>query len=40
MRQEKQEPETNLKGTFASVLIVGVIIVVMWVAVYLLYVAR
>ncbi|ALS77328.1 cytochrome C oxidase subunit II [Planococcus kocurii] len=40
MRQEKQEPETNLNGTFASVLIVGVIIVVMWVAVYLLYVAR
>ncbi|MEK6268505.1 MAG: cytochrome C oxidase subunit II [Planococcus sp. (in: firmicutes)] len=39
MSQKKPE-EINLKGTFVSVLIVGLIIVVMWVAVYLLYVAR
>ncbi|AIY06858.1 hypothetical protein Plano_2893 [Planococcus sp. PAMC 21323] len=40
MGQRKSEPEVNLKGTFVSVLIVGLVIVVMWVAVYLLYVAR
>ncbi|ANU27005.1 cytochrome C oxidase subunit II [Planococcus versutus] len=40
MSQKKSEPEVNLKGTFVSVLIVGLVIVVMWVAVYLLYVAR
>lgn len=40
MSQENREPEPNLKGTLVSVFIVGVIIIVMWVAVYLLYVAR
>ncbi len=40
MSQENREAETNLKGTLVSVLIVGLIIIVMWVAVYLLYVAR
>ncbi len=40
MGQKKSEPEINLKGTLVSVLIVGLLIVVMWVAVYLLYVAR
>lgn len=40
MNQENREAETNLKGTLVSVLIVGIIIIVMWVAVYLLYVAR
>lgn len=40
MSQEKREPEANLKGTLVSVFIVGLIIIVMWIAVYLLYVAR
>lgn len=40
MSQENREPETNLKGTLVSVFIVGLIIIVMWVAVYLMYVAR
>ncbi|MBD8014424.1 hypothetical protein QL992_10080 [Microbacterium sp. APC 3898] len=40
MGQENREPETNLKGTLVSVFVVGLIIIVMWVAVYLLYVAR
>lgn len=40
MSQENREAENNLKGTLVSVLIVGLIIIVMWVAVYLLYVAR
>lgn len=30
----------NLKGTLVSVFFVGVIIVVMWVVVYMMYVAR
>ncbi|ANU09548.1 hypothetical protein [Planococcus antarcticus] len=40
MSQENREPEASLKGTFISVLIVGLIIIAMWVTVYLLYVAR
>lgn len=30
----------NLKGTLVSVFFVGVIIVVMWIVVYMMYVAR
>ena len=40
MSRENREPEANLKGTLISVFIVGLIIIVMWIAVYLLYVAR
>lgn len=40
---DKKQPDhhdVNLKGTLVSVFIVGIIIVAMWVAVYLMYVAR
>ncbi|MGB5946021.1 cytochrome C oxidase subunit II [Paenisporosarcina sp.] len=40
MSKPKHNPEVNLKGTLVSVLLVGVIIIVMWLAVYLMYVAR
>ncbi|WP_142828514.1 cytochrome C oxidase subunit II [Planococcus soli] len=40
MSQENREPEPNLKGTLVSVFIVGLIIIVMWIAVYLMYEAR
>lgn len=40
MSKKKQDSETNLKGTLISVFAVGIIIVVMWIAVYALYVSR
>ncbi|HSP21190.1 MAG TPA: cytochrome C oxidase subunit II [Planococcus sp. (in: firmicutes)] len=35
-----EHQDVNLKGTLVSVFFVGVIIVVMWVVVYMMYVAR
>ncbi|MEC2326119.1 cytochrome C oxidase subunit II [Lederbergia lenta] len=40
MNKKKHDSDPNLKGTLISVLGVGIIIVVMWFAVYGLYVAR
>ncbi|HLG27294.1 MAG TPA: cytochrome C oxidase subunit II [Paenisporosarcina sp.] len=40
MSKPKHNPEVNLKGTLVSVFIVGILIIVMWLAVYLMYVAR
>ncbi|MFC6040612.1 cytochrome C oxidase subunit II [Paenisporosarcina macmurdoensis] len=40
MSKPKHNPEINLKGTLVSVFIVGILIIVMWLAVYLMYVAR
>nr|WP_080874410.1 cytochrome C oxidase subunit II [Oceanobacillus timonensis] len=35
-----KKPEPNLKGTFFSVITIGVIIVISWVAVLLLFLSR
>ena len=35
-----EHQNVNLKGTLASVFFVGVVIVVMWIVVYMMYVAR
>lgn len=40
MAKEHHHSEPNLKGTLVSVLGVGIIIIVMWFATYLLYAAR
>lgn len=40
MSKKKTDSGPNLKGTLISVFAVGIIIVVMWIAVYALYVAR
>jgi heme/copper-type cytochrome/quinol oxidase subunit 2 len=40
LKKKKPAKEENLKGTFVSVMLVGVIIIVMWVVVYYMYVAR
>lgn len=40
MGKKKIESEPNLKGTLISVFAVGIVIVVMWFAVYGLYVSR
>ncbi|MBS4178697.1 cytochrome C oxidase subunit II [Lederbergia citrea] len=40
MSKKSHDSEPNLKGTLISVFAVGIIIVVMWFAVYGLYVAR
>ena len=40
LKKKKPAKEENLIGTFVSVMIVGVIIIVMWVVVYYMYVAR
>jgi len=40
MDKKQSDHEVNLKGTLVSVLFVGIVIVAMWVAVYLMYVAR
>ncbi|AYC28548.1 cytochrome C oxidase subunit II [Paenisporosarcina cavernae] len=40
MAKQKKVQEENLKGTLISVFFVGLVIVVMWVAVYLMYLAR
>lgn len=38
--KKQSDHEVNLKGTLISVFFVGIVIVAMWVAVYLMYVAR
>lgn len=38
--QRKPEQEPSLKGTFASVLLLGAVIVLMWTGVFLLFIAR
>ncbi|TVY09521.1 cytochrome c oxidase subunit 2A [Paenibacillus cremeus] len=38
--QAKSEQEPALKGTFASVLLLGAFVVVTWVAVFVLFLAR
>ena len=40
MSKNNEHENLDLRGTLASVMIVGVIIVVMWVVVYLLYMGR
>ncbi|MCR2822514.1 cytochrome C oxidase subunit II [Lederbergia panacisoli] len=40
MAKKKHGSDVNLKGTLISVFAVGIIILVMWFAVYGLYVAR
>ncbi|MBS4197164.1 cytochrome C oxidase subunit II [Lederbergia citri] len=40
MAKKKHHSDVNLKGTLISVFTVGIIILVMWFAVYGLYVAR
>jgi hypothetical protein len=40
LKKKKPAAEENLKGTLVSVMLVGVIIIVMWVVVYNMYVAR
>ncbi|MGK7377097.1 cytochrome C oxidase subunit II [Planococcus shenhongbingii] len=40
MSKKIQEPEADLRGTLISVFFVGIVIIAMWVAVYLMYVAR
>lgn len=40
MNKKKQSAEVDLRGTLISVLLVGIVIVAMWVAVYAMYVAR
>ncbi len=39
-KKQSDHHEVNLKGTLISVFFVGIVIVAMWVAVYLMYVAR
>ncbi|MDN7228389.1 cytochrome C oxidase subunit II [Planococcus sp. N064] len=40
MSKKSEEHEVDLRGTLISVFFVGIVIVAMWVAVYLMYVAR
>ncbi|WP_422124572.1 cytochrome C oxidase subunit II [Planococcus sp. X10-3] len=40
MSKKNEHDELDLRGTFASVMVVGIIIVVMWVVVYMLYLSR
>ncbi|KYG60102.1 cytochrome C oxidase subunit II [Planococcus maritimus] len=40
MDKKQSDHDMNLRGTLVSVFFVGIIIVAMWVAVYLMYVAR
>ena len=39
-KKYEEHQGVNLKGTLVSVLFVGVVIVVMWIVVYMMYVAR
>lgn len=39
-KQKKHEKEEDLKGAFASVMVLGAIIVVMWFGVYYLFLSR
>ncbi|WP_082595962.1 cytochrome c oxidase subunit 2A [Paenibacillus sp. Soil750] len=36
----EHKPEPSLRGTFASVLVVGLFLVISWVAVFLLFISR
>ncbi|MBZ5199744.1 cytochrome C oxidase subunit II [Planomicrobium chinense] len=40
MSKKNEAHDVDLRGTLISVLFVGIVIVAMWVAVYLMYVAR
>jgi hypothetical protein len=40
MAKNNEAPEADLKGTLVSVFFVGLVIIAMWVAVYLMYTAR
>jgi hypothetical protein len=40
MNKKIQKQETDLRGTLVSVFFVGIVIIAMWVAVYLMYAAR
>ena len=40
MSKKNNDSGPNLKGTLISVFAVGIVIVVMWIAVYAMYVAR
>lgn len=40
MSKKNEHDGLDLRGTLASVMAVGVIIIVMWVVVYMMYVAR
>lgn len=40
MAKNNETPEVNLKGTLISVFVVGIVIVAMWVAVYMMYLGR
>jgi hypothetical protein len=39
-KKQTEHDDVNLKGTLVSVFFVGAVIIAMWVAVYLMYVAR
>ncbi|MFC4713619.1 cytochrome C oxidase subunit II [Planococcus dechangensis] len=39
-KKQTGHDDVNLKGTLVSVFFVGAVIIAMWVAVYLMYVAR
>ncbi|WP_075038255.1 cytochrome C oxidase subunit II [Halobacillus dabanensis] len=38
--KKDHDSNLNLKGTFISVMAVGVIIIIMWVSIYFLYINR
>ncbi|PKH12067.1 MULTISPECIES: cytochrome C oxidase subunit II [Planomicrobium] len=40
MSKNNEHDGMDLRGTLASVMVVGVIIVVMWVVVYMMYIGR
>ncbi|MFC3212501.1 cytochrome c oxidase subunit 2A [Planomicrobium okeanokoites] len=40
MSKNNEHDGMDLRGTLASVMVVGVIIVVMWVVVYMMYISR
>lgn len=40
MGKNNEHDGMDLRGTLASVMVVGVIIVVMWVVVYMMYIGR
>lgn len=40
MSKKNEHDGLDLRGTFVSVMAVGVIIIVMWIVVYMMYVAR
>jgi hypothetical protein len=39
-KKSKASKETSLKGTFASVMVLGAFLVVTWVTVFILFLAR